>query len=192
MFILLLSAMTAVSYAQNYTVSALKGSWGCDAKRFIGATEDVEGVEFKNANLVFTFSDRTVNISMDLNMDAGSASEFLMRIGARIQVSAIPYQLSKDILTISKSPNKPVVDIYQFDLIADANTKAALKAAGMTEASLKEMMQQELAGQSFMQEGLNFDGEMTIESLTSTKLILSDKSGETMVFNRVSSSTPRR
>lgn len=156
--------------------SGLEGTWVADAKALVGN----EVAEFDKCEMLFTFDDDKLNISLDCSGTSGQEA-MSMDLGFSMGVEG-KYTQDGDKLTLDFSKATPKVDIYKFKINADEKTSKVLETLGMDEKTMKTQVQEQmekldLAG------GLGNKGELTIKSLEGDDLILVSE-GKEMAFKR--------
>lgn len=110
--------------------------------------------------------------------DTESGMEMTMNI-----TCPLSYTLSDDVVTVSPTDTPPQLKLIKLEIPAEM--EAALSLAGMTKDSLIEAFEEQVRQQGTEQWGNEISGELTIESLTATDLVLIDNSNKTMSFKRV-------
>ena len=110
--------------------------------------------------------------------DTESGMEMTMNI-----TCALSYTLSDDVVTVSPTDTPPQMKITKLEIPSEM--EAALSLAGMSKDSLVEAFEEQVRQQGTEQWGNEIAGELTIESLSATDLVLIDNSNKTMSFKRV-------
>ena len=110
--------------------------------------------------------------------DTESGMEMTMNI-----TCPLSYTLSGEVVTVSPTDTPPQLKLMKLEIPAEM--EAALSLAGMTKDSLIEAFEEQVRQQGTEQWGNEISGELTIESLTATDLVLIDNSNKTMSFKRV-------
>jgi len=166
----------------SQTAASLTGTWMTDASKYMGG---IEGMNAAKADLTFTFTATTVKVGFDIQCTV-QEGEMSMDLGAKVSASGT-YTKKGNTLSINLNNQTPKLDLYKFKLNVDAETRAAMKQAGIDENALKTLMAKQL------QQGGEFDAmvnsvntDVTIVKLTPTTLVLKEENESMeLTFTRV-------
>lgn len=181
LFLLLTLCMVSL-----YTVSAhaqsIYGTWITDGKEILGFEEN--DAEAKKADLIFTFnSNGNTTITIDVLM-AQAEDGIEMTLGMKADMRGT-YKKTGDTISLNIDDKLTKFNLYQFDLKLSPDMENALAAMGMNKQQLKQALQKEFSSQEMtkMFSGENL-GSLSILSVTSSTLVLTDEGGTTMTFTR--------
>lgn len=142
--------------------------------------EETADETFNDGRMYLTFGrggDLQLLIEVE-GKDEESGMEMTMNI-----TCPLSYTLSDEVVTVSPTDTPPQLKLMKLEIPAEM--EAALSLAGMTKDSLIEAFEEQVRQQGTEQWGNEISGELTIESLTATDLVLIDNSNKTMSFKRV-------
>lgn len=172
------NAQNAQKKATTSAAASLIGTWVTDARNY---NSDIPE-QFNKADVLFTFTQNSLVIGFDFS---GSVNEdkIQMNLGVKVE-SDFSYTKRGKTITFASKGLKPRVNVYKCNLIADAQTKAAMKLAGIDDATVKNMMSTEMQKNDWNNMFNDANGTLTITTLNTTTLALTDESGKQITFKR--------
>ena len=159
------------------STQSLTGTWVADMKSMMD-----NSVQYKKSDVIFTFSGSNVKIGIDIQAERQQGT-MAIDMGIRVNGKAA-YKKDGRYLKIKSTDTKPSVDFYKCKLVADEATKAALAERGITQQSLKKMIQQNMNLGEYTNTLRLFHGDLYIVEHTATTLVLSDDSGTKISFTK--------
>lgn len=177
---LLLTLCIVSLYAVSAHAQSIYGTWITDGKELPGFA----AADFQKADYIFTFnSNGNIAITTDVIM-AQSEDGIDMTLGMKTDMRGT-YKKTGDTISLSIDDKLTKLNLCQFDLNLSPDMEKALAAMGVTKQQLKTALQKEFNSQEMtkMFSGANLGG-LTIVSVTSSTLVLTDEGGTTMTFTR--------
>lgn len=160
---------------------SLQGNWVCnDAKSMMG--DEMEDV-IKNVNFKLTFGASDFSLLFDF-VAAPVQDGMAMEMGIKLSFNGT-YSKKDKSLYLKPNPESVKTDLYKFSINLPEEQKAAMKAMGVTEESLKAMIAQGIKDDKSVQSISDAMSQpLVIKELTNTTLVLTDEEGKTLTFTR--------
>lgn len=155
------------------------GTWTLDALPFFGANDN----EVTAATFILTVTPTDLVIidfdaSMAMNADG---MEMLMDVHASMPGS---YKAKGDTISLNMLVDKVQFDVRKFDVQLDAAKETLLKSLGMTKDDLLKQLRESIDPSLLAPDMGDLSGDLVIERLTASEMVLRDEDGLKLPFQR--------
>lgn len=159
----------------------LVGTWVADASSMMGDDEEMKQM-FQKCEAVMTIDGQTITTAFDMY---GKVEEkgLSLTIGMKAD-GAAPYTADEETITVNYSETVPNIDLYEFKIDADEQTKAMMEAAGMGEESMKAMIQEQMKPENVKEMYDKMSNTSKYKMPDNNTLIIFEDNGEQIEFKR--------
>lgn len=167
--------------AAKVAEASLQGTWATsDVSSLLG---DEAALMMKSANASFKFGASDFSLLFDV-LVTPDQDGMSMEMGVKFVFKGT-YSKQNNSLFLKPDPESLDIDIYKFSINLPEEQKAAMKAMGITEESLKAMIVSGVKKDKMLTTmSDSFSKPLTIAVLTATTLAITDETGKTLTFTR--------